>query len=81
MQFLIHKKKLTIDFKSTKIDKWAHLYLTSRKGWCQNVLINDGAVYDTAVENGTVVYVKKYDLLNTLCLNNCSSHGQCIDGF
>ena len=81
MQFLIHKNKLTIDFKSTKIDKWANFYLTSRKGWCQNVLINDGAVYDTAVENGTVVYVKKYDLLNTLCLNNCSSHGQCIDGF
>jgi len=66
-----------LDFNSTGIDIWPAKYLESQKSKCKFVIVNDQSFQLSTSVNGQIVYTIPDDIISSLCLNNCSQHGQC----
>ena len=67
--------------KGTNSDVWAQYYLDGLIGVCKSFFQNDQSLWTSSVsENGTISYIEPTDIINSMCLNNCSNNGECLSG-
>lgn len=66
--------------QGTEIDIWPRFYLHSNLGWCKFVLETDETFFIDVIIDGVLHRGPDLNLIEQMCLNNCSNNGVCAGG-